>query len=177
LKHARLLPLLLCGCINATFTSTEPSFTPHERSGLPRVYVDKLPKRPYESVGIIEVQAPAGTFLYNIWHAAAEKGRSVGCDVVVDRAIHRVSRLDLPRWSAVAHPIIAFGTAPAPLVTTWTAAPPPTVVTTAPPPDKREFVCGVYASAPSRPSAPADAPDETPADDDSPDTGPPSTPQ
>jgi hypothetical protein len=149
------------GCIRTNFIKSSSSFTEHEAKVRPGVFVDHLPKKAYASVGIIEVIAPATTDLGEIMSAAADKGQEVGCDVVVDRAIHRVDSAGLRRWRvAVAAPApspaeaphhsradaqyLGYGFSPTPVYT-----PPPSVAYTpvyTPPPDKREFICGVWSN-------------------------------
>jgi hypothetical protein len=121
---------LLPGCIHATFVPTDATFAPH-KAPAPAVYIDRLPPFDYRPVGIIEVMARASTSLGDVLATAARKGGEVGCDVVVDRSIHRV-----------------VDARPAP-TTYWRvqhhAHPPPAYAhpVYSPPPSKREFVCGI----------------------------------
>ena len=136
--HRAVLALLLVGCITAKFVQTDPRFRSAPRRTLPPAYLDRLPEQPYRSVGIIEVQGPAGDFdLGKVVKAAREKAAKLGCDLVVDRAIHKVT-------SAIerAGPLVAqypYVYTPPP-----TATPQPIYVANAAPPGRREFICGVY---------------------------------
>jgi hypothetical protein len=127
-----LVPALFTGCIYATFVPTDVTFAPHAAPE-PAVYVDRLPPFGYRPVGIIEVTASASTSLGDVMATAARKGAEVGCDVVVERSIHRVvDARPVPTvyWLAQHHVYV----------------PPPVhhaPVYYAPPPSKREFVCGV----------------------------------
>jgi hypothetical protein len=131
-----LLVVLLAGCVHATFVKTDASFVPHDRTA-PAVFLDRLPPFPYRPVGIIEVTSPANSRLDDVLYAAAEKGAEMGCDVVVDRSIHRVADADaltglFQRAQYGAAPMYFYA---------------------APPPNRREFVCGIsVASAPARPA-------------------------
>jgi hypothetical protein len=152
--------LACAGCIRVSFVKSSGSFVEHETKKRPGVYVDKLPRKPYESVGIIEVMAPQTTDLGQIMDAAADKGQEVGCDVVVDRSIHKVDGSLHRHWTvALSGPAASPAEAPRPwrrdaqyLGAGFTPAPlyqPAHTVTYtpgyAPPPDKREFICGVWS--------------------------------
>ena len=160
---AGVLAVVLSGCVNATFTKTVPTFAAHPVALRPEVFVDRLPPRPYDSVGIIEVVAPQSASLSEILRAAATKGQKVGCDVVVDRAIHRIAGADLPRWTieiSDAPPLESranvspyLGVINGPLVTPTSQ--PTTVYQQSSPPDKREFICGIYRSEGDAPPAAA----------------------
>jgi hypothetical protein len=126
-----LVPALFSGCVYATFVPTDATFAPHTAPA-PAVYIDRLPPFGYRPVGIIEVTARASTSLGDVMATAARKGAEVGCDVVVDRSIHRVADarpVPTTYWLAQHHVYV----------------PPPVHTTTyySPPPSKREFVCGV----------------------------------
>ena len=82
--------LTLGACAHADFVSTDTRYQGRPRTQ-PWVFVDRLPPYPYISIGIIEVIAPAGTSLSDIFELARQKGSEVGCDVVVDRGIHRIT--------------------------------------------------------------------------------------
>ena len=82
--------LTLGACAHADFVSTDTRYQGRPRTQ-PWVFVDRLPPYPYISIGIIEVIAPAGTSLSEIFELARQKGSDVGCDVVVDRGIHRIT--------------------------------------------------------------------------------------
>ena len=129
----------------------------------------------YDPVGIIEVHAPQAASLGEVMRAAARQGQEVGCDVVVDRSIHRVDGATLRRWTvSVAVDVPALPEAETPLqpVSPYLGmiASDPSLHTFAStvvynnynspsvPMDKREFVCGVFrpagaAAAAARPVA------------------------
>lgn len=132
-----LLAAVLAGCWSTSFIQTDPSY--RATSGAwPEVYLDRLPDRPYRSVGIIEVKGPAGDFdLEDVLRHAQEKGRELGCDLIVERAIHRVSSREQqsPRIAQ-----LGGGFRPP-----ASSAPPPSpVVVPATGPGRREFICGKF---------------------------------
>ena len=124
----------------------------------PTVFIDRLPPVPFYSVGIIEIQAPAGVPLDEVLTEAIKRGGQVGCDFVVDRAIYRVS-LGIPEVRAVIAQVGTFQPVvpPPPVVT-----PAPTVANT-PPPSMREFVCGVTERPGVAHSPPVPLPPKAPA--------------
>ncbi|MBI4511712.1 MAG: hypothetical protein HY698_18910 [Deltaproteobacteria bacterium] len=125
------------GCITASFVQTDGSFVPHELASGPSVYLDRLPERPYRSVGIIEVKGPAGSFdLGNLLPVVQEKGKEVGCDLIIDRAIYRVSG-ELPTMGVL---VAGVGAGYYGQTTTNT----PIVYTESAPPGRREFICAVW---------------------------------
>lgn len=148
------------GCVNANFTQTNGQYVVHEAASRPPVFVDRRPDRPYDSVGIIEVIAPAMASLGEVIYAASDKGREVGCDVVVERSLHQVA-IETRRWRVdlfEAAPLRSLAAArrqqapPSP----WLAAGPsyqPVYMNT-PPPKSREFVCGVYRDLPGAVATP-----------------------
>jgi hypothetical protein len=168
--------LLASGCVNASFTKTSDDYVVHEVDTLPEVFIDKLPEQAYDPVGIIEIHAPQAASLGEVMRAAAEKGQEVGCDVVVDRSIHRVDGARLRRWTvivAVDVPASPTGEPRRPVspylgmiggdplrhtfgsTVIYNNYSSPSV-----PMDKREFVCGIFrpagaAAAAARPSATA----------------------
>jgi hypothetical protein len=157
-SFAALSLLALIGCAPVTsFVQTDSAFVAQSGAS-PTVFLDALPDRPYRSVGIIEVRAGDMHSLNSIVAAAQSKGAALGCDVVVQRALHRVvgalpvrsvtvtgddaDRID-PRYLGA-----VTGVAPAPM--------PPTVVppSGSPPPASRyEYVCGVFVTATTAASA------------------------
>jgi hypothetical protein len=163
-----LLGLAGSGCIRTDFVQSSPSFVVHEVAQRPVVYFDHLPEQPYTSVGVIDVIAPGSSRLEDVFDAAANKGKEVGCDLVVDRSIHRVADDVLPHWRVIALDLPDslsprasgeaardLGYAPAPAPVFVAPPPPPAPITYAPsyspPPDRREFICGVWAQAPAAP--------------------------
>ncbi len=176
-----LAAVLLPGCLSATFTRTAGDYVPHAVDTAPEVFIDRLPARPYRPVGVIEVQSPAAASLSQVLAAARSKGKAVGCDVVVDRAIHRVGALPSRRWqvavdltpdaeerrpiaetSGPRNSLLGTVVTPAPQRFLPLAAANTAVIYNntyaAPPPDKREFVCGIYEPAAAPDAAPAPAP-------------------
>ena len=124
--HRAVLALLLVGCITAKFVQTDARFRSAPRRTLPPAYLDRLPEQPYRSVGVIEVRGPADYFdLGKVVKAAREKAAKLGCDLIVDRAIHKTA-------SAIERggPLLAQYP--------YAYVPPPA------PPGRREFICGVY---------------------------------
>ena len=142
-----LIALALCGCVTAEFVSTDPSFRPRSHA-MPIVYIDKLPPFPYRSVGIIEATIPDSHPLSEVMQVVATKGQEVGCDAVVDRAIHQVSSaapvVVRQRW------LVQYR---APMTSSTPVYHPPQNNYQAPPAGKREFICAVRAATP--PVAPA----------------------
>ena len=128
--------LLLSGCLSSTFVLTDARAvgrTPTQ----PAAYIDRLPPMPFYSIGVIEVRAPAGTELGVVLNEAIRKGAEVGCDMVVDRSIYRVS-YGIPGARAI---VAQVGVYPS-------VAPPPVIYANPPAPDRREFICGVVAGPP-----------------------------
>jgi hypothetical protein len=133
------------GCVSSTFVATDARAYGRP-STRPEIFIDRLPQVAYYSVGIIEVSSPAGTELGKVLDEARRKGGEIGCDMVVDRAIYRVS-YGIPGGRALVAQVIMAPPPPSP--------PPSTVGQTpiyTPPPDRREFICGV-ASVPAPTSA------------------------
>jgi hypothetical protein len=131
--------LLATGCWRVTFVSTDSAFQ-RAPGAEPDVYLDRLPDRPYQSVGILEVTGPAIEFdLDAVIRRAKKKGRELGCDLIVDRSIHRVSM-------ATRQPILLAQLGHTSVGQYTTTQPQPFNVYNAPPPGRREFVCGIWAS-------------------------------
>jgi hypothetical protein len=156
------------------FMQTVDQFTVHAVAESPPVFVDRLPPAPYDSVGIIEVAAPADALLPTVVRAARSMGQRVGCDVVVERSIHHIGGEGSRRWTAVVASVQISGDPDddsstarphvSPLLGDITVMPvvpvapgtPSTVLVQAPAaPDKRQFICGVYrhTSKPAQPAA------------------------
>jgi hypothetical protein len=166
-----LLAIVTCtlsvGCMQVTFTPTVKDYLPHKLAVEPEVFIDRLPSWAYDSVGIIEVKTSAGTDLTTVLKAVKKKGQEIGCEIVVDRAIHRVGAAGLPRWTVAAttagdrpwlpepprrsaSPYFGYGLSypySAPSQTQPTYSSGPTQV------DTREFICGMYRrdAPPSQP--------------------------
>lgn len=83
--------LLACAgsSVRAVFHPSDPSFraTP---GALPRAYLenelDAVPRVPMRSVGLIEVTVPASSGMRRVVEAAAEKGRQLGCWILVEHS-------------------------------------------------------------------------------------------
>ena len=150
---------LLSACVMSTFVVTDPRAASRQPTR-PTMFVDRLPQVPFYSIGIIEVRAPAGTELGKVLAEAVRKGGEVGCDLVVDRVIYRVS-YGIPG----AHALIAQTTIYAPAPPVYQAP----VVVPEPPPDRREFICGVATNpangAPRQPPLPTPPPRAPPGPD------------
>ncbi len=87
---AAFLPTLLAGCSSqAQFVRTDASFQEVKGKPAPAVYVDQLPPRPYRSVGTIEVVMAENAAASDVRSAIVARGQEAGCDVLVDRAIHK----------------------------------------------------------------------------------------
>jgi hypothetical protein len=146
------LALAGAGCVTTNFVPTDGSFRSSGRSTRPQVFVDRLPPRPYRSVGIIEVTGPAGLMdLQTVMAEAAIAGDSAGCDVVVDRAIHRVGASASP--APVGRMLVQYI---APYSHPSYVAPQPAAPAYTPPPSRHEFICGVFVAA--SPAAPVEEP-------------------
>jgi hypothetical protein len=156
------------GCVPqyVSFLKTDDSYTPHQAAARPATYIDRLPPRPYRSVGIIEVDVPQHFSLETMIKWAADKGQEIGCDVVVDRMIHRVEGRErhLRRWVVAVEPPLRRRADPEPaaplaspaLLAAKQPAPQPVVVVNEadPPHQRREFICGVYTES-QQPAPPA----------------------
>jgi hypothetical protein len=82
---AALLALALGGCCHSeSFKATEKGFAPSARGGDPVVFLDRLPREPYRTVGVIRVARPNSTPLGEFIDAARTHATMVGCDVVID---------------------------------------------------------------------------------------------
>jgi hypothetical protein len=148
-----LLAFCLFGCVKIEYLSTDVSFRPRGHAR-PLVFIDRLPPYPYRSVGIFEATVPVGSSLAEVLSAVVDKGAEIGCEAIVDRAIHRVSAAPVvrPRRLLVQFPQIT----PSPVYV------PAQPVYATPPPGTREFICAVREEVPAPPAAtilpPAPAP-------------------
>src|SRR4029079_12076875 len=163
MRVPRILSAVLCfvasGCVTSTFVLTDARYSGRPRTQ-PPVFIDRLPPFPYISIGVIEVSAPAVSDLTTVLTEAASKGGEVGCDVVVDRSIHRIASMIPNAGPLIAQVGVGYTAAPpytAELAAGYTAAPPsppaPGVYAASPPPSKREFICGVRVAPPPAPPA------------------------
>jgi hypothetical protein len=90
--------LTACVMPRTVFTQTRAEFKRHQVTTEPDVFLDRLPGQPYDSVGIIQVYG--GFDLNEVVRAAKRQGQDIGCDVIVDRAIHPVTVGESPRrWT------------------------------------------------------------------------------
>ena len=143
--------LIFGGCVRVEFVRTN-GLPPSRRGGQPEVFMDRQPEFRYQSIGILQVTAPASTSLSAIIQRLIEEGGAAGCDVIVDRAIYRVAA-PLPLGALVATtggPLFLAQYAP------YSPAP---VMVPAPPPMRSQWIWGVYATAPAPAPAPVPAPD------------------
>lgn len=134
--------LLASGCIRTHFVPTDPTHAAAPNGKTPTIYLDRLPDRPYHSVGIIEAVYPAGFSLNDILPEVQITAREVGCDLVVDRAIFPIGSAEASKrwWKRVAYAPIGH----------------PVTQSYSPPPDRREFICGVFdLPAPPGPPPPS----------------------
>ena len=145
------------GCvpqIPTNFLPTEASFAMSPSGRPPEVYMDRRPSASYRAVGIIEVIG--GDNVTAVVYAAMKKGQEVGCDLVLDRALHVVSHgPSMSRWTAIVeeeergprgtidHPArVAAGALLGDSFPTYT--PPVIMPFPVAPQPHREFICGVY---------------------------------
>jgi len=137
------------GCITSTFVLTDPRYAERPPTR-PEVFIDRLPPFPYMSIGVIEVSAPPASDLSQVLAEAASKGGQVGCEVVVERSIHKITST-IPN----AGPLMAqaYHTNSSPAVYA-----PPSMYVPPPPPSKREFICGLRLVATLAPAAAAPRP-------------------
>lgn len=161
----------LCSCLPATtFVRTDSSFSPRKEIGtepvagpLPEVFLDRLPARPYRSVGIIQVNlAITSGNLGDVVKAAQQGGAQTGCQVVVDRAIHAVT------WRTEPDPPVARGVYLAglsPYVPPRPLPPSPRPPPQAPQPSPgfREFICGLFTDTPDGDAAPGASDSKAPS--------------
>lgn len=90
--------------------------------------------------GLSLVNSPAGTDLNRVVKAAWKKAHTVGCDLIIDRAIYQVPIPQRAPPSAALNPAQAASTC-------QYAAPmyqPPYAPAAAPAPGQREFICAVW---------------------------------
>jgi hypothetical protein len=142
--RALILPAALflsAGCLHAEFIQTDPSVILARKASRPRVYIDRLPERPYRSAGILELTFHASLSLRDVLEAAGDEGKKVGCDVVIDRSIHLVQREGATRKTQALWRHAQYVPRPHP------PPPPPPTVFQSPPPGKREFICGIWEEA------------------------------
>ena len=127
----------VCGCMRATFVQTD-TFKPGPPSAL-EWYIDKVPKKPYRAVGIIEVTLADTAALMEVVKAAYKKGQEVGCHLIIERSLHVVSPSALLPTSK-----ISVCVADAVSECQYHTRSQPVYGGSAPASGTREFVCGVY---------------------------------
>ena len=137
--------VLMQNCWQVTFVSTDQKFSGKiAKKNPPELFIDRLPKKAFYSVGVLEVTGPAGEFtLDKVTEAAIKKGQKLGCDLVIDRAIYQVSSSHHDNTQSAFNQTIGF------VVYQYQAPPQQTQVYQAPPPPgHREFICGIWAESP-----------------------------
>jgi hypothetical protein len=106
----------------------------------PELFVDRLPRRRYTVIGIIEVHAPSSQPMAAFVERAVAEGRARGCEVLVARHLHVGS---LPR-----PPVLVAQRAPTRTGGTLGHNPDGEVFgDDAPLRKRRDFVCGIYEPA------------------------------
>ena len=154
--------LATVGCVEATFIPMDARGYGQRPFTRPDVYLDRLPKYPYDAIGIIEVRFPAATDEGTVLDEARRQASASGCDVLVDRSLYQASYGIVGARALIAQMMpFSPGIQPMPIYT-----PPPPVrpgptpaPVFVPPPQRREFVCGVRSRvAPASPPAGSPAP-------------------
>ena len=92
--------LIFGGCVRVEFVRTN-GLPPSRRGGQPEVFMDRQPEFRYQSIGILQVTAPASTSLSAIIQRLIEEGGAAGCAHRRPRAIPRVAA-PLPLGALVA---------------------------------------------------------------------------
>ncbi len=75
------------GCWSTSFHASDRNFQGAPSFGDPAVYMTRLPAEPYRSVGIIEVEGPGNPSIDEALPRAVEKGKEVGCQVLIWRRL------------------------------------------------------------------------------------------
>ncbi|MBI3073885.1 MAG: hypothetical protein HYY84_17395 [Deltaproteobacteria bacterium] len=130
----------MSACMRVEFLKTDGGFVPKKTGKDPEYFVDRIPVKPYRSVGIIEVIAGGAHNIVDVVRAAAEKAQEIGCDLIVARAIHRVSGLDEMR-------VLAEFPGESVVPIQYQAP----IVTHSPPSSRFEFICGIYSGDARKP--------------------------
>ena len=128
-----VLALTACGG-GARFMVSDPAYKPSRARFDPDLFVDARPPRDYRSVGVIMV--PSGA---NAVRMAVDKGREVGCDLIVARAVHDLYHGTLLRVIPVAQ---TAGPGE------FTQLPPQSTIGAGGRERQQSFVCGVYLAPP-----------------------------
>jgi hypothetical protein len=140
--RAALLLATASGCIGAEFVRTESTFVTRRCRKAPAIFLDRLPDRPYASVGIISV-GPGASLTYAL-KVASRKGCDVGCELIVDRSIHHVGRTEpTPAPIGEARFLAAQYTPPYQYPPTYTPSPSPVIVPVETGP-QYQFICGIW---------------------------------
>lgn len=150
-----LLALSFGGCMisQVNFLKTAP-FAEGRKKQV-EWYLDRLPSRAYRSVGIIEVIHSADAGMLTVLRSAHKLAQEVGCDLIVDRSLHRFSfdtARPLPRHRGAVTGRCQFAR-PGVSPHYQPAFPPPAAASA--PPGTTAFICGVYEPAQDPPSGPA----------------------
>ncbi len=125
------------GCWSTSFHASDPSFQPSAVFSDPLVYLTRLPPQPFRAVGIIEVSGPDDSTVDQAAPRAVDKGREVGCQLLVWRRLVRDTALGDRPLAVLAQ--IPLGTTPYPM-------PPGGTIGGRERPGKHQFVCGVWTS-------------------------------
>ncbi len=155
-----LLTSALAGCVEATFVPIDARGYGQRPFTRPDVYLDRLPKYPFDPIGIIEVRFPAATDEGTVLDEARRQASASGCDVLVDRSLYQAS-YGIAGSRALVAQMMPFspGIQPMPIYTPPPVRPVPAPAPVfVPPPRRREFVCGVRSRV-----APASPPSGSPA--------------
>jgi hypothetical protein len=75
------------GCWSASFHASDASFVGAPNLADPAVYLTRLPGEPYRAVGIIEIDGPGTPTVEQVLPHAVEKGKEIGCQVLIWRRL------------------------------------------------------------------------------------------
>ena len=91
---ALCLTVACAGCIGTTsrFVQSDKSYQAKPRTAPPQVFVQRVPAKPFASVGIVQVQAPVTAPTETLIKAAIVEGTKLGCDVLVHEALYEQRR-------------------------------------------------------------------------------------
>ena len=152
--------LATVGCVEATFIPMDARGYGQRPFTRPDVYLDRLPKYPYDAIGIIEVRFPAATDEGTVLDEARRQASASGCDVLIARDIYGFGYGIVGARALIAQMMpFSPGIQPMPIYTPPPVRPGPAPAPVfVPPPRRREFVCGVRSRV-----APASPPSGSPA--------------
>jgi hypothetical protein len=134
---ALLLPIAFAGCWSASFHASDETFHPASVISDPLVYLTRLPAEPFRSVGIIEVDGPEDSSVEQAVTRAVEKGREIGCQVLVWRRLARETAAGDRQIAIIAQAQLGVGTY---------NLPPGVTVGGRERPGKHQFLCGVWTA-------------------------------